>query len=73
VLELLTGAVLGAGAAAGVAAVTGDRAVATEEVLGGGAVGTLLATFLGRNRVTLISIDPDTDLDLALDSPLALR
>jgi S-layer homology domain len=72
VLELLAGAALGAGAAAGVAAVTGDRAVATEEVLGGGAVGTLLATFLGRNRVTLISIDPNTDLDLALDSPLAL-
>jgi hypothetical protein len=73
VLELLAGAALGAGAAAGVAAVTGDRAVATEEVLGGGAVGTLLATFLGRNRVTLIAIDPNTDLDLALDSPLALR
>jgi S-layer homology domain len=72
VLELLAGAALGAGAAAGVAAVTGDRAVATEEVLGGGAVGTLLATFLGRNRVTLITIDPNTDLDLALDSPLAL-
>jgi len=32
----------------------------------------LLATFLGRNRVTLISIDPNTDLDLTLDSPLAL-
>jgi S-layer homology domain len=73
VLELLAGAALGAGAAAGVAAMTGDRAVATEEVLGGGAVGTILATFLGRNRVTLISIDPNTDLDLALDSPLALR
>jgi S-layer homology domain len=72
VLELLAGAALGAGAAAGVAAVTGDRAVATEEVLGGGAVGTLLATFLGRNRITLISIDPNTDLDLTLDSPLAL-
>jgi S-layer homology domain len=73
VLELLAGAALGAGAAAGVSAVTGDRAVATEEVLGGGAVGAILATFIGRNRVTLISIDPETDLDLALDSPLALR
>jgi hypothetical protein len=73
VIEVLAGAALGAGAAAGIAAVTGDRAIATEEVLGGGAVGTLLAAFLGRNRVTLITIDPDTDLDLALDSPLALR
>jgi hypothetical protein len=73
VLELLAGAALGAGAAAGVSAVTGDRAVATEEVLGGSAVGAILATFIGRNRVTLISVDPETDLDLALDSPLALR
>lgn len=71
-LEVLAGAALGAGAAAGIATVTGDRTVASEEVLGGGAVGTLLANFLGRNRVTLITIDPDTDLDLSLDSPLAL-
>jgi hypothetical protein len=71
--ELLAGAAVGAGAAAAVAAVTGDRAVATEEVLGGGALGVLAQLFLGRNRVTLISIDPNTDLDLALSSPLALR
>jgi hypothetical protein len=73
VLELLAGAALGAGAAAGVSAVTGDRAVATEEVLGGGAIGAILGSFLGRDRVTLITINPDTDLDLSLDSPLALR
>ena len=73
VLEILGGTALGAGAAAGIAAVTGDRAIATEEVLGGAAAGTLAGVFLGRDRITLISVDPETDLDLTLDSPLAIR
>jgi hypothetical protein len=73
VLELLAGAALGAGAAAGIAAVTGDKAIATEEVLGGGAAGALAGLFLGRNRVTLISITPNTDLDLRLTSPLGVQ
>ncbi|MBD1850264.1 S-layer homology domain-containing protein [Leptolyngbya sp. FACHB-711] len=72
-LELLAGAALGAGAAAGIAAVTGDEAIATEEVLGGGAAGALAGLFLGRNRVTLLSISPNTDLDLRLTSPLAVQ
>ena len=70
---ILAGAALGAGAAAGVAAVTGDRAIATEEVLGGTALGALAGLFLGRSRVTLIAIDPAADLDLTLNSPLAIR
>lgn len=73
VLEILGGTALGAGAAAAIAAVTGDNAIATEEVLGGAAAGTLAGVFLGRDRVTLISVDPETDLDLTLDSPLAIR
>lgn len=73
VREVITGAALGAGAAAAVAGVTGDRAIATEEVLGGAGAGALLNFFLGRDRATLISIDPNTDLDLTLNSPLALR
>ncbi|WAL62633.1 S-layer homology domain-containing protein [Thermocoleostomius sinensis] len=71
--EILAGAALGAGAAAGVAAVTGDRAIATEEVLGGAALGGLAGLFLGRDRITLISINPAVDLDLTLDSPLVMR
>lgn len=71
--EILTGAVLGAGAAAAVAGVTGDRAIATEEVLGGAGIGTLLGVFLGRERATLIAIRPNTDLDITLNQPLALR
>jgi hypothetical protein len=71
--EILAGAALGAGAAAGVSAVTGDRAIATEEVLGGATLGGLAGLFLGRDRITLISINPAVDLDLTLDSPLVMR
>jgi hypothetical protein len=72
-LEVLAGAVLGAGAAAGVSAVTGDQTITSEEVLGGGAAGALGGLYLGRNEVTLISIDPSTDLSLTLDAPLTIR
>ncbi|MBW4521618.1 MAG: S-layer homology domain-containing protein [Scytolyngbya sp. HA4215-MV1] len=64
---------LGAAAAAGISAVTGDRAIATEEVLAGAGVGALLGLFLGRDKVDLISIRPDTDLSLTLSQDLVLR
>ena len=70
---ILAGAALGAGAAAGVSAVTGDRAIATEEVLGGAGLGALAGLFLGRNRVTLIAIDPEADLELTLNSPFVVQ
>ncbi|HEY9627700.1 MAG TPA: S-layer homology domain-containing protein [Coleofasciculaceae cyanobacterium] len=72
-LEVLAGSVLGAGAAAGVSAVTGDRTITAEEVLGGAGAGALGGLYLGRNEITLISISPDTDLDVTLDAPLVLR
>jgi len=65
-------AALGAAAAAAISAVTGDRAIATEEVLGGAGIGTLVGLFLGRDSVDLIAIDPDTDLQLTLTSDLTL-
>lgn len=64
---------LGAAAAAAISAVTGDKAIATEEVLGGAGIGALIGLFFGRDRVDLIAIDPDTDLQLTLDSDLELR
>lgn len=73
VLEVLGGAALGAGAAAAITGLTGDRVVETETVLGGGAAGALAGFFLGRNQVTLIAIDPNTDLNLTLNAPLAMR
>jgi len=73
VREILTGAALGSAAAAAIAGVTGDRAIATEEVLGGTAVGSLLSLFLGRDRATLYVINPNADLNLTLNAPLTLQ
>ncbi|HEY9599816.1 MAG TPA: S-layer homology domain-containing protein [Cyanophyceae cyanobacterium] len=73
--NLVRDTALGTAAAAAIAAVTGDRAIATEELLiggGAGAVLNLISTFLGRNSVDLISIQPNTDLDLKLNSPLTV-
>lgn len=67
---ILKNTVLGAGAAAAVSAVTGDRAIATEEVLGGAAIGGLIGLFFGRNSVDLIVINPDTDLEMTINQNL---
>lgn len=70
--NLLRNTALGAAAAAAIAAVTGDRALATEEILGGAGIGALLGLFLGRDSVTLASVNPNTDLALTLASDLVL-
>jgi hypothetical protein len=73
--NLVKNAALGTAAAAAISAVTGDRAIATEELLIGGWCWrnvNLIQTFLGRNSIDLISIEPDTDLDLRLGSPLVI-
>ncbi|UZQ53925.1 S-layer homology domain-containing protein [Trichothermofontia sichuanensis B231] len=72
VYPILRGAAFGAAAAAAVAAVTGDRAIATEEVLGGAAIGSLIGIFTGRNSVNLIVIDTNSDLTLTLLSDLQI-
>ena len=68
---LLQNAALGAAAAA-ISAVTGDRALATEEILGGAVIGALLGLFLGRDSVTLASVNPNIDLAVTLNSDLLL-
>ncbi|MTJ50509.1 S-layer homology domain-containing protein [Dolichospermum sp. UHCC 0259] len=67
--------VLGAAAAAAIAAVTGDKAIATEEVLGGAGIGGLIGLFFGKKSVDLIVIEPNTDLKLTInqDLPVVLR
>jgi hypothetical protein len=70
--KIIAGTVVGAGAAAAIAGVTGDRVVKTEEVLGGAAAGALLSVFAGKDKVELIAINPDTDLNLTLRSDLTL-
>lgn len=71
--KVVQNAALGAAAAAAIAAVTGDRAIATEEVLGGAGIATLLGLFLGRDSVTLASVNPNTDLTVTLNSDLLLQ
>ncbi len=68
--SIIKNTALGAGAAAAVSAVTGDRAIATEEVLGGAGIGALVGLFFGRNSVDLIAIDPDTDLQMTINQNL---
>ena len=73
--NLVKNAALGTAAAAAIAAVTGDRAIATEELLigaGSGVALSLIQRFLGRNSVDLYVIEPDTDLDLKLNSNLVI-
>ncbi|HLP87067.1 MAG TPA: S-layer homology domain-containing protein [Nostocaceae cyanobacterium] len=70
--SILRNTVLGAAAAAGVAAVTGDRAIATEEVLGGAGIGALIGLFFGRNSIDLIAIEPNTDLQLTINENTAI-
>jgi hypothetical protein len=65
-------AVLGGAAAAAVSAVTGDRAIATEEVLGGAAIGGLIGLFFGKSSVDLIVINPDTDLQMTVNQNLQI-
>ncbi|MBN3951225.1 MAG: TIR domain-containing protein [Nostoc sp. NMS7] len=62
--------VLGAGAATAISAVTGDRAIATEEILGGAGIGALVGLLLGKNSVDLIAIDPNTDLQMTINQNL---
>ncbi len=69
---IIRNTVLGASAAAAVAAVTGDRAIATEEVLGGAAIGGLIGLFFGRNSVDLIAIAPNTDLQMTINQNLLI-
>lgn len=64
------GALIGAAAAAIIAAVTGDKTIGIEEVLGGAAVGAIGGLVFGGDvERELISINPEEDLDVTLTSP----
>ncbi len=74
--NLLKNAALGTAAAAAIAAVTGDNAIATEELLigaGAGILATLIPQFLGMNNVDLLVVEPETNLDLTLNSDLVIN
>lgn len=69
--DILKGAAIGAGAAAVLSEIFGD--LGAIEVLGGAGAGALAGLLLGGNEVELISIDPNNDLDLTLQTNLAVR
>ena len=69
--DVLKGAAIGAAAAAVLSEIFGDISVG--EVLGGAGLGAIAGLLLGGNEVELISIDPNQDLDITLDSDLTLR
>lgn len=77
--EILGGTVAGAGAAAIIAGLTGDRNINALEVLTGAAIGTIAGWALPETGVIgggsrdLISIEPDRDLTLTLRSDLYTR
>lgn len=71
--SIVQGTLVGAAAATVLAAITGDNAIATEEVLGGAGVGALGGWIFGpRRSQELISINPNFDLDITLQSDLSL-
>ena len=69
--DILKGAAIGAGAAAVLSEIFGD--IGAIEVLGGAGAGALAGLLLGGNEVELVSIDPNNDLDLTLQTNLAVR
>lgn len=71
--KVVASTLVGAGAAAGIAAVTGDRNIKAWEVLPGAVAGAALSLFLGRDRVDLFAVNPNTDLSLTLNKDLVLQ
>jgi hypothetical protein len=76
--QILGGTLAGAGAATLIAGVTGDRRINALEVLSGAAIGAFAgwalpsAGAIGGNSKEVISIDPNSDLTLTVQSDLYL-
>ena len=70
--SILKGAVVGAAAGAALGGLTGNRRISTGEVLIGTGVGAAGGAVLGRKKVDVVVINPDTDLNLILDSSLTV-
>ena len=69
--DILKGAAIGAAAAAVIAEIFGGIDIV--EVLGGAGLGTIASLLLrGSEEVEVVVIEPDTDLDLTIESPLEL-
>jgi hypothetical protein len=69
---VIRGAVLGAAAAAGITAVTGDKNVNALETLAGAGAGALAGLIFSKDKVDLIVVKPNTDLTMTLNTALVL-
>jgi len=69
--SILQGAAIGGAAAAAIAALIGDRAIATEEILGGAGLGAIGGFFLNRKKANVLVVYPDQDLAVKLSSQFA--
>lgn len=69
---ILQNAAIGAAAAGILSAILGDRAIATEEILGGAGLGALGGLIFGRKKAEFVSINPDADLDITLNSDVTV-
>ncbi len=72
-ISMVKGTLFGAGAAAIVSGVVGDHRITAGKVLSGAGGGAAIAAVLGRKRVNLLVVNPNTDLTLTLGSNLTLN
>lgn len=70
--SVLKGAAIGSAAAAAISGVTGNKKITLGKVLIGTAAGTLGGFLFGKKQVDVVSINPNTDLDLTLNSSLTV-
>lgn len=71
--RIVRDAAIGAGAAAVISGVTGDRKIEATEVLGGAGAGAIFGVFNGRRKNELFVIDPETDLTLTLSNAVMVQ
>ena len=69
---ILTGAGIGAGAAAIIGGITGNRRISKTNVLLGAGLGALGQFLLKRGSAEVVVVNPQTDLSLTLNNSLAL-
>lgn len=73
ITNIIKDAALGSAAAAGISAVTGNRHITDGKVLIGTGIGGILGGILNQKSVSLISIDPNSDLNLTLGQDLVIQ
>lgn len=71
--DVLKGAAIGAAGASVVSGTVGSRRITLGKVLLGAGAGALGGLLLGRQTSDVVTIEPNTDMNLTLSSSLALR